>query len=107
MRLAVIGLFALATAAQAQGPAAPPPADPRVGLRAGWMDAAEAIWNLRVVSKTPPSSGFTNPATPGDNRFTNSDLAFSGTRVIQGNYSGWQIWDIANPAHPSLAVSFL
>ena len=32
-----------------------PSPDPRVGLRAGWMNPGEAAWNLRVVSKTPPS----------------------------------------------------
>src|SRR4051794_1343898 len=78
-----------------------PSPDPRVGLRAGWMDAGEAIWNLKVVSKTPPSAQFTNPSTPGDNRLTNSDLAFTGNYVIQGNYSGWQVWDISNPARPT------
>src|SRR5258708_7465878 len=52
--------------------AAPSP-DPRVGLRAGWMNAGEAAWNLRVVSKTPPSKDFFNPSTPGDRRLTNSD----------------------------------
>ena len=31
-----------------------PSPDPRVGLRAGLMNAEEATWNLRVVSKTPP-----------------------------------------------------
>ena len=38
-------------------PTAPSP-DPRVGLRAGLMDAGEAVWNLRVVSKTPPPEQF-------------------------------------------------
>ncbi|MEO6713037.1 MAG: hypothetical protein ABIM89_06365, partial [Mycobacteriales bacterium] len=32
--------------------------DPRIGLRAGLMDAAEAVWNMRVLSKTPPSEKF-------------------------------------------------
>src|SRR5262245_16167429 len=72
----------------------PPTPDPRIGLRAGWMNAAEAVWNLKVVSKTPPSADFMNPTTPGDGRLTNSDLAFVGNYAIQGNYSGWQVWDI-------------
>ena len=29
---------------------------------------------------------------------TNSDLAFTGKYAIQGNYNGFQIWDISNPA---------
>ena len=32
--------------------------DPRVGLKAGLIDAGEAVWNLRVLSKTPPSEKF-------------------------------------------------
>jgi hypothetical protein len=79
--------------------AAQPNPDPRVGLRAGLMDAGEATWNLRVVSKTPPAQGFVGS--------TNSDLAFLGKYAIQGNYNGWQIWDISNPAQPTLARAFL
>ncbi len=85
----------------------PPSPDPRVGLRAGWMDAAEASWNLRVVSKTPPSEKFMNPSTPGDRRLFNSDLAFTGKYAIQGNYSGVQVWDISNPKRPTLRTSYV
>ncbi|HEX9580666.1 MAG TPA: DUF4398 domain-containing protein [Gemmatimonadales bacterium] len=87
-------------------PTAPSP-DPRVGLRAGWMDAAEAIWNLRVVARTRPSDAFYSPTTPGDRRLTNSDLAFIGNYAIQGNYSGTQIWDISNPRRPTLKVAYV
>src|SRR5207247_2520876 len=52
-----IGLCSFAGCASSGGAnlstVAPNP-DPRVGLRAGLMNAAEASWNLRVVSKTPP-----------------------------------------------------
>jgi hypothetical protein len=78
--------------------AAPNP-DPRVGLRAGKMDAAEAVWNLRVLSKTPPSEQFVD--------VTNSDLAFTGHYAIQGSYSGYQVWDISNPARPSLKDAYV
>ncbi|HEX7023424.1 MAG TPA: hypothetical protein VF187_01290, partial [Gemmatimonadales bacterium] len=84
-----------------------PSPDPRVGLRAGWMDAAEAVWNLRVVSKTPPSKEFYNRSTPGDRRLTNSDLAFTGKYAIQGNYSGVQVWDISSPARPRLKTAYV
>jgi len=63
------------------------------------MDAAEAIWNLRVVSKTPPPPSFAG--------VTNSDLAFLGKYAIQGNYNGWQIWDISDPAKPVLATAYV
>ncbi len=71
------------------------------------MDAGEAVWNLKVVSKTPPSSSFLNPSTPGDRRLVNSDLSFLGRYAIQGNYSGWQVWDIANPVKPTLAEAYV
>jgi hypothetical protein len=73
--------------------------DPRVGLRAGLFDAEEAYWNMRRLSQTPPPPDFLGS--------TNSDLAFTGPYVIQGNYSGFIIWDISNPARPSLVREYL
>jgi hypothetical protein len=78
--------------------AAAPSPDPRVGLRAGKMDAAEAAWNLRVTSKSPPTGPFVGS--------TNSDLAFTGKYAIQGNYNGFQVWDISNPSRPTLAKGY-
>ncbi len=78
--------------------AAPNP-DPRVGLSAGLMDAGEAVWNLRVLSETPPPPDFVGK--------TNSDLAFTGNYAIQGNYNGYQFWDISDPAHPVLKAGFV
>ena len=86
--------------------ATPKSSDPRVGLRAGWMDAAEAVWNLRVVSRTPPSKDFL-PAKADDFRFVNSDISFSRNFAIQGNFSGVQVWDISNPAKPTIKKAFL
>ena len=71
------------------------------------MNAGEAAWNLRVVSKTPPSKDFINPSTPGDRRLTNSDLAFIGPYAIQGNYSGVQVWDTSNPSKPVLHTAWV
>lgn len=76
-----------------------PSPDPRVGLKAGLQDAGQAIWNMREVSHTPPPKDFAG--------VTNSDLAFYGTNVIQGNYNGFQIWDISNPSEPRLRVGSL
>jgi hypothetical protein len=76
--------------------AAAPSPDPRVGLRAGLLDAEKAISNLRLVSETPPPREFIG--------VTNSDLAFSGNYVIQGNYNGYQVWDISRPEQPSLVI---
>ncbi len=94
-----LALALSSSAAAAQGTSAPPSPDPRIGLRAGLMDAAEATWNLRVLSRTPPSEHFLGK--------TNSDLAFTGHYAIQGSYNGWQIWDISDPSHPSLKTAFV
>ncbi len=72
----------------------PPLPDPRVGLKAGIQDAGEAIWNLRMVSHTPPPPNFDG--------ITNSDLAFTGHYAIQGSYNGFQVWDISDPSAPAL-----
>ena len=84
--------------APARLPTAAPSPDPRVGLKAGLMDAAEATWNINVLSRTPPSERFLSA--------WNSDLAFLGTYAIQGNFNGWQIWDISDPRHPALATAY-
>ena len=83
----------------ASGSTAAPNPDPRVGLRGGASDAAQAIWNLRAVSQTPPSEQFVDGI--------NSDLAFTGHYVIQGSFNGYQVWDIANPARPRLETAFV
>jgi hypothetical protein len=85
----------------------PPSPDPRVNLKAGWFDAAEASWNMQVVSMTKPSEKFINPSTPGDSRLVNSDLAFFGDYVIQGNYSGMQFWNVSNPRKPTLTTAYV
>lgn len=77
----------------------PPSPDPRVGLKAGLFDAEDAIWNLEMLSTTPPPKDFIGS--------TNSDLAFKDNYAIQGNYNGFMVWDISNPANPSLVVDFL
>jgi hypothetical protein len=109
------GLLASACAPAATLPAGPGPAggaaaafnrasdapmpDPREGLRAGLTDAGEAIWNLRLLSNTPPPPEFVG--------HTNSDLAFTGPHAIQGNYNGFQVWDISNPARPTLVRGYV
>ncbi|MFL5525651.1 MAG: LVIVD repeat-containing protein [Gemmatimonadaceae bacterium] len=77
----------------------PPTPDPRVGLKPGEFDAAEAVWNLRVVSKTKPSEGFVGGI--------NSDLAFLGNNVFQGSFNGYQVWDISNPQQPTLREAYV
>src|SRR5262249_7223394 len=75
-----------------------PTPDPRIGLAPGRWNAAQAAWNMRMISTTPPSASSAGA--------THSDLAFTGRYVIQGNYNGFEIWDISNPAKPVLANAF-
>ena len=98
-----IGLLSAAACARPTpsvvvAPSARPAIDPRVGLRAGVMDAAEASWNMKVVSKTQPPPKFLGSM--------NSDMAFTGNYAIQGNYNGFQIWDISVPSKPVLKTAF-
>jgi hypothetical protein len=86
-----------APAPMAASAAAPSP-DPRLTLKPGLYDAGEAAWNLKVLSKTPPSEKFKGGI--------NSDLAFTGNYVIQGSFSGYQVWDISNPNAPTLKTAY-
>ncbi len=76
-----------------------PSPDPRVGLAPGRWDAAQAAWNVKLVSTTPPDAKFLG--------VTSSDLAFTGKYAIQGNYNGFQIFDISNAAKPSLVLTYV
>ncbi|WP_373065498.1 LVIVD repeat-containing protein [Gemmatimonas sp.] len=96
---AAVALLGLAACAPSKPKTAPTPMnDPRVGLKAGLFDAGEAISNMKVVAKAVSPPGFLG--------ITNSDLAFTGKYAIQGNYNGPVIWDISNPAKPTLVVAY-
>ena len=99
LTMGLLTAAACAPATSASRPNVPAPAtDPRIGLRSGQYDAAEATWNLRVVAKAQPTGKFVGS--------TNSDLAFIGNYAIQGNYNGFQVWDISNPSSPTLKTSY-
>ena len=93
-RGAAIGLVAIVLAATAVGgpataqsepPVAPPGREPSMGGGIEWVAHRD------------------NPFRQGDDAdFINSDLAFSGDYLVQGNYAGFSIWDIADPAAPTL-----
>ena len=76
-----------------------PSPDPRIGLKAGYWDAGQAAWNMRMISTTPPTGKALGA--------THSDLAFTGNYAIMGNYNGFEIYDISNPAKPVLAQQYL
>ena len=96
----VLASLMLAACARAPKPttAASPATDPRNTLKAGLFDAGEYTSNLRVLAKAQSPKGFLGE--------TNSDLAFTGNYVIQGNYNGPVVWDISNPSSPQLVVAY-
>ncbi len=54
--------------------------------------------SVRSGEKTPPRPW-------GGLNFANSDLAFSGSHLFIGNFSGFNVYDISNPAQPALVTS--
>ncbi|ADW68429.1 LVIVD repeat-containing protein [Granulicella tundricola] len=102
--------------------------DPRVGLKPGLYDAGEAASGMQHLAFLKKASAFQLGATGPDDpivqktlntlgaagvpapmrmviaqlAYANSDFAFQGTHLIQGNFSGVSFYDIANPAKPAL-----
>ena len=109
--------------------------DPRIGLKPGLRAAEQAARSLELIATLPKPAGFFDPkspagqatpaekpdpptppagspapAPPNDPPFTgldyaNSDIAFRGTQMFLGNFSGFNVYDIANPAKPKLITS--
>jgi hypothetical protein len=105
--VAVGVLTALTACASAKPNATPTPSpgaaqdwsrDGRVGLRAGLTNAQEAVSNMKVMSRAQM------PAAMGTG--WNSDITFTGKYAIQGNFNGMVIWDISDPAKPTLVTAY-
>ena len=82
------------------------PRDPRVGLKGGLFDAGVAVRGLELVGSGKKDNSFFDPASPGNFAFANSDMAFRGNLVFQGNYNGFQVYDISDPASPHLRLAY-
>jgi hypothetical protein len=110
--------------------------DPRYKLAPGLYDAGETAMGMKhlVLVKKPDAFqlGSTDPDDPkvqkvfaqlgvGDNgkmpkplklviaqlAFANSDFAFQGNHLFQGNFYGVNIFDISNPANTTLLTSLV
>jgi hypothetical protein len=110
--------------------------DPRVGLKAGLYDAGEAAMGMEHIAFVKKPEAFqlssTNPDDPAVQKsldllgvsnkgkipkpmqlviaqlaFSNSDFAFQGTHLFQGNFYGVNFYDISNPAKVSLITSLV
>jgi hypothetical protein len=76
--------------------------DPRSGLKSGRLDADTASKNMRLVSFSSKPEAFD---TARGLTFINSDLAFGGNYVYQGNFAGFTIWDVSNAAKPTVVAA--
>ena len=82
--------------------------DPRVGLEGGhWVEAGSAISNLELVTHVNRPQGFFNPNDMGDFGVINSDLAFTGNYVFQGQLSTACRSGTCPTRHPALDGSFV
>jgi hypothetical protein len=112
------------------------PNDPRASLKAGFYDAGETAMGLEHVAFYKKPTTFQLSATDPDDpvvqktlgtlgigsaskmpkpmqlviaglAFANSDFAFQGTHLFQGNFYGVNFYDISNPAKVSLVTSLV
>jgi hypothetical protein len=110
--------------------------DPRYTLKAGLYDAGEAASGMKHIAFVKKPEAFQLPAASPDDpvvqktldqmairvtpkmtkpmqlmiaqlAFSNSDFAFQGDHLFQGNFYGINIYDIANPAKPALLTSLV
>src|SRR5687767_12074433 len=102
VRLALtLGGVVLAGAAAAPASAQlPSTTDPRATLSAGFENAGVAQRGLELQANR--AKPWSNPANPGDIAFANSDAAFQGDYAFVGGFNGFQVWNVANPAAPTL-----
>jgi hypothetical protein len=97
----LIGLIAtLVAPALVSAQTYPSTTDPRSNLKPGRFDAGVAASNMRLVSFSPKPAQFD---TVRGLTFINSDLAFGTHYVYQGNFAGFTVWDVSNPAKPVVA----
>ncbi len=112
---ALVAITAVACAPLAEGERAPVPSsaasaanweeNPRVGLAAGLFDAEEAASGLELLATRSWPEGFFEAADIGNMAFANSNMGFRGNYVFVGNYHGFQIYDVSNPASPTLRTA--
>jgi hypothetical protein len=108
--------------------------DPRVGLKGGLYDAGEAATGIKHIVLVKKADAFQLGVSEADDpkvqkmlgqlgmrdtskmpkplqlviaqlAFANSDLAFQGNHLFQGNFYGMNIYDISNPAKATIVTS--
>jgi hypothetical protein len=110
--------------------------DPRAKLAPGLFDAGEAAMGIKHLTLVKKPEAFQLPSSDPDDpkvqktlgqlgmgagqkipkpmqlviaqlAFANSDLAFEGTHLFQGNFYGLNIFDISSPANTKLLTSLV
>ena len=89
----LLGALVIAITALTSVAAAETTSDPRVGLPAN----ATASLGIQHLANRPMPAGFV----------INSDLAFQGDFAFVGNFNGFHIYDISDPANPTHRKSVL
>lgn len=76
-----------------------------VGVGSETVSASTSARTPRTSSNLELVAQRDNPLLQGrtSHEYMNTDLAFSGDYLIQGNFDGFSVWDIKNPANPTLA----
>lgn len=99
LRTTAVVAAVLAAAAPLAAQSYPQGGDPRDGLGSGFNNAGMAMHGMRLLATAPKPAPFDSVRGL---TFINSDLAFRGNLVFQGNFSGFSIWDVSNPAAPTM-----
>ena len=96
----IVLIATLAAPALLSAQSYPSASDPRTNLKPGRYDAGVAASNMRLVSFSPKPAQFDSSRGL---TFINSDLAFGGHYVYQGNFAGFTVWDVSDPTKPVVA----
>ncbi|KAB7744080.1 hypothetical protein GA707_11535 [Nostocoides sp. F2B08] len=105
--LAAVGAVTLGLTLVGATATAADEADPRIGLGGGLLDAQSASSNMELLANLPKPEGFFNPSNLGSLSFANSDPAFKDNLAFVGNFNGFTIYDISDPAAPVLEKAFV
>ena len=98
-RIALAVAAALSVASLVEAQTYPSGNDPRNNLQPGLSDAGIALQHMRLLGTAPKPAPFDSMRGL---TFVNSDLAFRGNLVFQGNFAGFSVWDVANPSAPRM-----
>jgi LVIVD repeat len=80
--------------------------DPRFGLAPGFENPGTASSGMQLLVNRPKPASFTPPdGNPGNFGFLTSDMAFQDDYAFVGGFNGFQIWNIRNPAAPTLRTA--